>query len=117
MAQTPSDLPEQPRASAPTRRGSPASRHGMPDPPAGFAACRVHDGRQSLLADGATRQVTHLVELDEEGNNMGRPTVCGLTRFDSEPGAKDADLPGWSMGGGIYGPDVEQVRCEGCWYA
>lgn len=86
----------------------------MPVAPAGFVACRVHDGRQSLLADAATRQVTHLVALDGLGSNGGRPTVCGLTRFDQWP--IRADLPGWSMGmGGISGPGVIQERCEGCW--
>lgn len=85
----------------------------MPKAPAGFEACRVHDGRQSLLADGATRQVTHLVALDENGSNGGRPTVCGLTRFDT--GGRPADLPGWSMGGGVFGPGVTQERCEACW--
>lgn len=54
----------------------------MPAPPTGVAACRVSDGEQKLIPVGATRQVTHLVTLDADGNNGGRPTVCGLTRFD-----------------------------------
>lgn len=89
----------------------------MPTPPPGFAACRVHNGRQDLLAQGATRQTTHLVALDEKGSNGGRPTVCGLTRFDTRNDQHEiirpADLPGWSMGGGVSG--VEQVECESCW--
>lgn len=91
----------------------------MPRAPKGYVACRVHDGTQDLWAAGAARQITHLVALDERGSNGGRPTVCGLTRFD-ERGTdyvvtRPADLPGWSMGdGGVRGPLVEQVRCPEC---
>lgn len=82
----------------------------MPEPPAGYAACRV----------GSLRQITHLVILDSEGSNGGRPTMCRLTRFDTrDPGTGArlllADLPGWSMGGGVEGPGVEQVKCPDCW--
>lgn len=82
----------------------------MPDPPAGFAACRVD----------YSPQITHLVILDSKGSNGGRPTMCRLTRFDTrDPETREvllpADLPGWSMGGGVYGPGVEQVRCQECW--
>lgn len=90
----------------------------MPKPPNGYATCRVHDGEQKLLALGARRQVTHLVALDEVGSNGGRPTVCGLTRFDKRNEqyevVRPADLPGWSMGGGVYGPGVKQARCWAC---
>ena len=95
------------------------SGDAMPKPPKGYAACRVHDGKQDLWAEGAVRQVTHLVALDDRGNNGGRPTVCGLTRFPDRAEdytvTRPADLPGWSMGGGVYGPGVEQVKCEACW--
>lgn len=87
--------------------------HAMPDPLPGHEACRTWDG-------GGRSQTTHLVALDEKGSNGGRPTVCGLSRFDryssdgrSIPGT--ADLPGWSMGGGLSGPGVIQVRCPGCY--
>ena len=94
----------------------------MPKPPTGYAACRVHDGTQTLLAPGARRQVTHLVKLDERGSNGGRPTLCGLTRFPTYEIAPDgsykecrpADLPGWSMGGGVSGPGVVQKMCAEC---
>ncbi len=93
----------------------------MPPAPAGFVACRVHDGDQKLLALGARRQVTHLVRLDEKGSNGGRPTVCGLSRFpstewvDGEQRTRPPDLPGWGMGGsGVYGPGIVQERCEAC---
>lgn len=82
----------------------------MPEPPAGFEACRV----------GYSPQVTHLVELDEAGSNGGRPTVCALTRFDTWDAQtrqilRKADLPGWGMGGGVSGGSIVQVRCPGCW--
>jgi hypothetical protein len=94
---------------------------GMPRPPKGYATCRVHDGERKLIPLGAVRQITHLVTLDEQGRNMGRPTVCGLTRFDQRNEQHEvvhpADLPGWSMGGGVAGPGIEQVKCEPCWAA
>lgn len=82
----------------------------MPTPPAGFAACRV----------GYNPQITHLVMLDSKGSNGGRPTMCRLTRFDTkDPHTHEvllrADLPGWSMGGGVSGRDVKQVECPECY--
>lgn len=79
----------------------------IPRAPSGYQTCNVHDGRQDLWAAGARRQVNHLVAVPTSG-----PTLCGLTRF-----GKDADLPGWSMGGGVCGPTVEQVPCRACWEA
>lgn len=81
----------------------------MPRPPEGFAACQV----------GSGPQVTHLVILDTKGSNGGRPTLCRLTRFptrgtDGEV-LLDADLPGWSMGGGYEGPGVRQIECDDCY--
>lgn len=86
--------------------------HVMPKAPDGFVACRSY--RKNV-------QRTHLVALDEEGRNGGRPTVCGLTRFNDYdeagraiPGT--AGLPGWGMGdSGISGPGVIQVPCENCY--
>lgn len=74
-------------------------------PPVGFQTCNVHTGDV---------QTSHLVAVATNGGTPG-PTVCGLTRFDSAPGAGDADLPGWSMGGGVYGDTIDQVACGGCW--
>ena len=80
--------------------------------PPGFVACR--SCRDSV-------QTVHLVALDEHGRNGGRPTVCGLTRFDerdpdSDEVVRPADLPGWSMGGGgIFGPATVQRACPKCW--
>lgn len=81
----------------------------MPPPPAGYAACRVRP-------TGMT-QITHLVSLDQYGNNGGRPTLCGLTRFPTSTpaGTRQPDLPGWTMNGGVSGPGVTQSRCIGCW--
>ena len=53
-------------------------------------------------------QTTHLVKLNERGGHGG-PTVCGLSRF-----GKDADIPGWSMGGGVSGTTVRQDSCVPC---
>src|SRR5690606_4506303 len=58
-------------------------------------------------------QTSHLVRV-VNGATPGR-TLCGLSRFDSRPGASDADLPGWSMGGGVFGPNVEQTQSSTCW--
>lgn len=84
----------------------------MPTAPTGYVECRT----------GSPVQVTHLVRLDAKRSNGGRPTACGLTRFDRwENGDRvphTADLPGWAMGGGgTSGPGVEQVKCPGCWNA
>lgn len=85
----------------------------MPTPPSGYAACRTYPPGDSTV------QTTHLVALDEKGSNGGRPTVCGLTRFDrfeeGRPIPGTADLPGWSMGGGVVGPGITQIRCPDCW--
>lgn len=80
-------------------------------PPAGYTTCNVYRGRV---------QVVHLVQLDEHGSNGGRPTVCGLTRFDTRNEnwviVEHADLPGWGMGGsGVFGVDIEQSACGACW--
>lgn len=85
--------------------------HEMPEPLPGHETCRTSSG---------STQTTHLVSLDEYGSNGGRPTVCGLSRFDrySADGRRipgTADLPGWSMGGGISGPGVVQIQCPGCY--
>lgn len=77
---------------------------GFPWVPEGSEVCRVS-------VDG--RQVTHLVALDRTGSNGGRPTMCGLTRFDV--GERRADLPSWGMGGGITGPGVIQYICPTCY--
>ena len=81
----------------------------MPTPPKGFAACRT----------GWNPQITHLVILDSAGSNGGRPTLCRLTRFPTRgkngETLLEADLPGWSMGGGVSGPGVEQIECPACY--
>jgi hypothetical protein len=84
----------------------------MPKAPKGYVACRVI-GRAMLT--------THLVALDESGSNGGRPTVCGLTRFDKRdtdgrPIYGTADLPGWGMGdSGVTGTGVAQITCDACY--
>lgn len=84
----------------------------FPPAPSGYVACRT-------MIPNAT--LTHLVKLDEHGSNGGRPTACGLTRFDDRdaegraiPGT--AGLPGWGMGdSGVSGPGVTQIRCAECY--
>ncbi len=100
-------------------------------------AINVDQPYASLLAHGITNWLTaaepppdgvtdaewlivHLVQLDEHGSNGGRPTVCGLTRFDTRNEnwviVEHADLPGWGMGGsGVFGVDIEQSACGACW--
>lgn len=79
--------------------------------PEGFQTCNTY-------RDGV--QTNHLVRWVGEGHMRGTPgrtVLCGLTRFDSKPGANDADLPGWSMGGGVFGPHIRQQACPACWEA
>ena len=82
----------------------------LPVAPAGFITC----------VTGYNPHMSHLVAVDAQGNNGGRPTVCGLTRFDQRDKTtgkliRRADLPGWGLGGGVSGPTVVQERCTGCW--
>lgn len=55
----------------------------------------------SRLADGG---LIHLVEHYYSGAG---PALCGIDRH-----AKDS--PGWSLGGGLSGPNIPQIPCEGC---
>ncbi|NGZ99651.1 hypothetical protein G5V59_02645 [Nocardioides sp. W3-2-3] len=99
-----------------TNTGTSPTYAPMPKAPDGFVECRV-----GAMRAGDNRQITHLVLLDSEGSNGGRPTMCRLTRFDTRDPKTgrimlSADLPGWSMGGGgVMGPRVEQVECPDCW--
>jgi len=54
-------------------------------------------------ADG---YAVHLVRQNAYGGTPG-PTLCGIDRL-----AKDG--PGWSVGGGISGPDIVHRPCPGC---
>ena len=98
---------------------SPDTPNVCPTAPDGFVACRTTHGP----GGSSTVQVTHLVRLDAHGSNGGRPTMCGLTRFDKRsPDGWDvielAAIPGWSMGaGGIFGPGITQKACDACWTA
>lgn len=100
-----SSFHDEPQPTEPAREITPGA--DIPRPPKGYQTCNVHDGRQDLWAKGARRQVNHLVAVPTSG-----PTLCGLTRF-----GKDADLPGWSMGGGVSGPSIVQAPCPACWQA
>ena len=101
------------RSAAERPRMSPATWDGPPAAPDGYEPCRT-------WLDGGRAQITHLVALDYKGSNGGRPTMCGLTRFDRHENGKvveRADLPGWGMGGGVSGPGVSQIACQECWDA
>lgn len=85
----------------------------MPNAPKGYACCRTSSG-----ATHTSEQTSHLVIWDSAGYHG--PTLCGLTRFDhrdpeTHEVTRPADLRGWSMDGGVYGPNVEQVKCPTCW--
>lgn len=86
----------------------------FPPAPKGYEACRT-------IVAGANATHTHLVALDAQGSNGGRPTVCGLTRFDKrDPEThkviERAGLPGWGMGdSGVTGIDVDQTKCDACY--
>jgi hypothetical protein len=47
----------------------------------------------------------HLIRSTKHGTPG--PTLCGIDRFAN-------GAPGWSVGGGVTGPDVHPVACEGC---
>lgn len=49
-----------------------------------------------------------LVTAVERGGTPG-PTLCGIDRF-----RKDPPVPGWSVGGGVRGPGIENKACKGC---
>ena len=102
-------MPEPIPAPRPHRR---LPLNGMPEAPAGYAACRT--------MTGPGRQVSHLVIQIPKGGTPGHAVLCGLTRFDgrdaygkSIPGT--AEIRGWSINGGVSGVGVEQVKCAGCW--
>lgn len=82
----------------------------LPVPPDGYEALRTGgDGSASLFGPHHPVQITHLIRdgKPQEG------TLCGKTLFDR--GDRKADIPGWSRGGGVTGPDITQVRCDDCW--
>lgn len=87
----------------------------LPARPAGFDVVNVHNGSQDLWAAGATVQVNHLRRHGD------RDTVCGLslhpTFDDHGRPVTGPDLPGWSIGGGVSGPGVDQQPCGTCWQA
>lgn len=74
----------------------------------------LHGTQAIRVPTGKNKQTTHLVRRGEVD------TICGLTRFDEydpEDGTKvtrAADLPGWSVGGGLSGPGVKQIVCNDC---
>jgi hypothetical protein len=57
----------------------------------------------SRPADGVN---IHLIRGSDKGSHEA---LCGYDRHDRSPGR-----PGWSVGGGISGPDYIQILCEEC---
>jgi hypothetical protein len=82
----------------------------------------VPDGTAPLrTTTGPNVQTTHLVRRSENGGTPG-DTLCGLTRFDRrDPETwaviEEADIRGWSVGGGVFGPGVVQQNCAECFAA
>lgn len=83
--------------------------------PRGFACCNVYRDRC---------QTSHLVMVQVKGFSKCTPgpTLCGLSRFDEHDPetnrvTRKADLPGWSINGGVSGGGIVQVACESCWVA
>ena len=84
----------------------------LPDPatdPAGvmaletlqFAIGGLFDSRPVPGDDFAV----HLVRSTRRGTPG--PTLCGIDRFHKES-------PGWSVGGGVSGPDIRHIPCTDC---
>lgn len=49
----------------------------------------------------------HLVRYTDHGTPG--PTLCGIDRFSNDP-----SRPGWSLGGGVTGPNIKHTPCPGC---
>lgn len=54
------------------------------------------------------RALVHLVR-HVRGRGTPGPTLCGIDRFSNDP-----DRPGWSVGGGLSGPNIKHEPCHGC---
>lgn len=91
----------------------------LPKAPEGYACCNTgSDGSMTLFGPATPRQISHLVTV-VDGGYRGN-TLCGLTRFDERDPItwkiiRPADIPGWSMNGGVWGRGVVQEKCEKCW--
>lgn len=102
----------------PVRQPRVASRDEGPPKVPGFA--RLRTGGFKL---GEHSQTTHLVRWVERAHGVWGtpgPTLCGLSRFDERDPVtyallRTADIPGWSVEGGLFGGDIVQVRCDECY--
>ena len=61
--------------------------------------------RGGLFDGKPTDNLVHLVR-STNGGTPG-PTLCGIDRFAQ-------DCPGWSVGGGLTGPDIHLKPCDEC---
>jgi hypothetical protein len=70
----------------------------------GLATLQFHSGDliQERPVDGYK---VHLVRSTERGTPG--PTLCGIDRF-------HPDTAGWSVRGGVTGPNITHERCPGC---
>jgi hypothetical protein len=57
------------------------------------------------LVTGRWAYIAHLVRATERGTPG--PMLCGIDRF-------GPDAPGWSLRGGVSGPNVTHPPCPGC---
>jgi hypothetical protein len=74
----------------------------------GLVTCQMaaRGAGYTLLGPHRGTYDAHLVRSMPDGGTPG-PTLCGIDRFN--PGG-----PGWSLGGGVLGPEVEQRPCQDC---
>lgn len=59
-----------------------------------------------LVGAVPTDYLVHLIRGVAGGGTPG-PTLCGIDRFAD-------NAPGWSVGGGVYGPGMTHTACPGC---
>jgi hypothetical protein len=61
----------------------------------------------TLLGPPQSAYGIHLIRVAANAQGTPGPTLCGIDRF-----AKGT--PGWSVGGGVSGPEIDQIPCPGC---
>jgi hypothetical protein len=74
-------------------------------PTVGLATLQTSWGGLCDASPTADNYAVHLVRVTERGTPG--PTLCGIDRFAD-------DAPGWSVGGGVTGPNVTHNPCQGC---
>lgn len=70
-----------------------------------------HGGLLARPAVGEPWSMTHLV-VDLVTGGAGR-ILCGIDRH-ARRQRDGTPTPGWSVGGGVSGPSIAVIKCEGC---